>query len=164
MLSHPQQIKPLLAEKAIENIFFKKHLRQFSSAKIDLMIGELQDAITPQIDCMQCANCCKSLEPGLEQDEVEKLAQLKQMEIENFKQTFVAYDGEAHYLKAKPCLFLNDCACSIYNDRPKACQEYPHLLQKDMKYRKTFWENYSICPIVFNVIEELKKQTNFISA
>lgn len=164
MLTHPKQIKPLLAEKAIENIFFKKHLREISAAEIDHLIAELQRTITPQIDCLKCANCCKSLEPGLEQDEVKKLAQLKQLEIETFKQTFIAFDGDAHYLKTKPCLFLNDCACSIYSERPKACQEYPHLLQKDMKYRKTFWENYSICPIVFNVIEELKRQTHFLSA
>ena len=104
--------------------------------------------ITQLVDCVKCANCCKKLEPGLE-------------EMTVFKQKHIAFDGNAFYLKTKPCMFLNDCLCSIYTNRPAACSGYPHLNQTEMKYRKSFWENYSVCPIVFNVIERLKKDLEF---
>jgi Fe-S-cluster containining protein len=110
---------------------------------------------------LACANCCKKLEPGLEASEIETLATLKQQEIDAFKQQYVAYDGEALYLQTKPCMFLDDCACTIYENRPAACAGYPHLNQPDMKFRRTLWENYSICPIVFNVLEQLKEELGF---
>lgn len=161
MLTTPSQIAPFLRDKTIENIFFKKFLRGVSSKEVDEHIHRLSETVSAQIDCLACANCCKKLEPGLEQSEIEVLATARQQEIETFKQQYVAYDGEALYLKTKPCMFLNECACTIYEDRPAACAGYPHLNQPDMKFRRTLWENYSICPIVFNVLEELKKELNF---
>jgi Fe-S-cluster containining protein len=161
MLTTPSQIAPLLAAKTIDNIFFKKFLRGVSSKEVDERIHRLSETVSAQIDCLACANCCKKLEPGLEASEIETLANLKQQEIDTFKQQYVAYDGEALYLKTKPCMFLADCACTIYENRPAACAGYPHLNQPDMKFRKTLWENYSICPIVFNVMEKLKEELGF---
>lgn len=161
MLSTPIQIAPLLKDKIIDNIFFKKFLRGISSQEADERIHRLSETVSAQVDCMVCANCCKKLEPGLETSEIETLATLKQQAIDEFKQQYVAYDGEALYLKTKPCMFLNNCACTIYENRPAACSGYPHLNQPDMKFRKTLWENYSICPIVFNVVEELKLELGF---
>lgn len=161
MLSTPQQMAPLLRDKTIENIFFKKFLRGIPSAEVDEKIHRLQAEVSAQIDCLQCANCCKNLEPGLEAHEIEGLALAKQTSIEAFKQQYIGYDGEALYLKTKPCMFLNGCACTVYEQRPAACAGYPHLDQKDMKFRRTLWENYSICPIVFNTLETLKAELGF---
>ena len=130
-------------------------MRKFTSKVIDEHIGALNKEIMPLVDCVNCANCCKKLEPGLEVEEIAILASLKQEEITVFKQKHIAFDGTAFYLKTKPCMFLNDCLCSIYTYRPAACSGYPHLNQIEMKHRKSFWENYSVCPIVFNVIERL---------
>ncbi len=162
MIHTPDEMAPLIRAKQIENIFFKKHLRPFASAVVDDKIHRLYLHFSKVIDCLSCANCCKRLEPGLESEEVERLAAAHKQEVEKFKQQFVAFDGESLYLKTKPCMFLNGCACSIYEQRPSACAEYPHLDKQDMKYRKTMWENYGICPIVFNVIEELKSETGFL--
>lgn len=161
MLSHPLQIAPLLAQKSIENIFFKKYLRNFSSAEVDEKIHLLNENISTQIDCTACANCCKQLEPGLETGEIETLAAQKQLPAGIFREHYVAFDGEAQFLKTKPCMFLDQCRCSIYAHRPAACAAYPHLDGKDMKYKRALWSNYAICPIVFNVVEELKKELRF---
>ena len=161
MLSHPDQIQPLLARKNIENIFFKKYLRNYPSAVVDQKIHALNKKVSPAIDCTQCANCCKQLEPGLEPAEIELLALKKQMPADLFKQVYVAFDGEAQFLKTKPCMFLDSCKCSIYEDRPAACAGYPHLDGKDMKYKRSLWSNYAVCPIVFNVVEELKTELDF---
>lgn len=162
MLTTPIEIAPLLKDKTIDNIFFKKFLRSVASKEVDERIHRLSESVSAQVDCMVCANCCKKLEPGLEANEIETLAGLKQQAIDEFKQQYVVYDGEALYLKTKPCMFLADCACAIYENRPAACSGYPHLNQPDMKFRRTLWENYSICPIVFNVVEGLKTELGFI--
>lgn len=163
MIDTPEAMAPLLTEKNIENIFFKKFLRNQTSSSIDEFIHQSYPIVSAQINCLECANCCKKLEPGIEQTEISELAQLNHQLPEVFKQNHVAYDGDAYYLKAKPCLFLTDNMCSIYNNRPQSCSGYPHLDQKDMKFRRTFWENYAICPIVFNVIESLKVSLGFPS-
>lgn len=160
-ITTPELMAPLLANKQVENIFFKKHLRQFASAVIDEKVHRFYPQVSADIDCLACANCCKKLEPGLEHSEVERLAEAAKQSIEVFKQQFLAYDGDALYLQTKPCMFLNGCACTIYEQRPAACGAYPHLDQPDMKFRQTFWANYSICPIVFNVVEQLKQETGF---
>lgn len=161
MLSDPLQIQPLLTQKNIENIFFKKHLRNYSSAVIDEKIHALNKSVSAQIDCTRCANCCKQLEPGLETHEITRLASEKQMPADEFRQVYIGFDGEAQFLKTKPCMFLDSCKCSIYENRPAACAGYPHLDGKDMKYKRSLWSNYAVCPIVFNVIECLKTELNF---
>jgi uncharacterized protein len=161
MLATPSELAPVLKDKTIENIFFKKFLRDIASNIVDEKIYRLNALVGPQIDCLKCANCCKKLEPGLEEHEIERLAAHKQLSPEEFKHQYVAYDGTALYLQTKPCMFLDNCSCNIYISRPAACAGYPHLDQKDLKYRRSFWENYSICPIVFNVVEALKQELGF---
>lgn len=161
LLKNPEDLSAIIPQKNIENIFFKKHLRNYSSAIVDEKIHALNQEVSAQIDCTTCANCCKKLEPGLESHEIENLAKQKGMPAADFKATFIGFDGDAQFLKTKPCLFLDSCKCSIYEVRPAACAGYPHLDNKDMKYKRSLWSNYNVCPIVFNVIELLKKELNF---
>lgn len=161
VITDPQHILPLLKEKQVENIFFKKFLRNVPSASVDEKVKVLNAEVSSVVDCTQCANCCKQLEPGLDTHEIERLALRKEMMAEDFKQMYVAFDGESQFLKTKPCMFLDGHRCGIYEDRPGACAAYPHLDQPDIKYKRSVWSNYSICPIVFNVIEGLKQQVNF---
>lgn len=161
MITSPADMAPLLASKNIENIFFKKHLRNFSGQQIDQHIHELYELVAKQIDCTKCANCCKKLEPGLDDKEISILAQKRNMSPESFRSSFVGYDGDACFLKTKPCMFLNGEVCSIYHQRPAACAGYPHLDGKDMKFKRSLWSNYLVCPIVFNVIEQLKATLHF---
>jgi uncharacterized protein len=161
LITHPSHILPLLPQKNIENIFFKKHLRSIGSPIVDEKIHQLNNRFSRLIDCTQCANCCKQFEPGLDAHEIETLAAQKNLSSEIFRQEYVAFDGEALFLKTKPCMFLNDCRCSIYVHRPAACAGFPHLDGKDMKYKRSLWSNYGVCPIVYNVIEALKQELGF---
>jgi Fe-S-cluster containining protein len=164
LLTSITDITPVLKEKSVENIFFKKHLRTFSSSAVDAIVARLSDTISKQIDCTQCGNCCKHLEPGLEDTEIETLAGLKGMTAEDFHERYVRFDGQSQFLQTKPCMFLDGNLCTIYDSRPGACAAYPHLDQPHIKYKRSVWENYAICPIVFNVVEALKTELGFQSA
>ncbi|MDW8465193.1 MAG: hypothetical protein RML35_03100 [Chloroherpetonaceae bacterium] len=48
---------------------------------------------------------------------------------------------------------------------PKSCQTFPNLVGPHFKYRfHSVMEKYPICPIVFNVVEKLKRALHFESA
>jgi len=162
MVTSAEEINKVITKKNIENIFFKKFIRNISSTTFDEKVHHLYPHFNQSEICVTCANCCKKFEPGIETDELLKLAQLAGKNPIDFKNEFVAFDGDALYLKNKPCVFLNNCKCSIYNSRPAACADYPHLNQTQLKYKRSLWTNYQICPIVFNVIEALKIELNFI--
>jgi Fe-S-cluster containining protein len=68
-------------------------------------------------------------------------------------------EANKYEFRSIPCPFLKDNKCINYEYRPKDCQSYPHLQKEDFVFR--LWgviDNYSICPIVFNVFEILKKE------
>ena len=82
------------------------------------------------------------------------MAEAKHVSCSEFKAKHTNADGN---LKSPPCPMLNRNLCSIYSVRPKTCQEFPNLEKPDFVGR--LWqvvENTFVCPIVFNVYEELK--------
>ena len=58
-----------------------------------------------------------------------------------------------------PCVFLEeDNTCKIYEDRPRACREYPHTDQRKIhQVLDITLKNMSTCPAVFEIVERLKK-------
>ena len=60
-------------------------------------------------------------------------------------------------MKQIPCPFLDGNLCTIYDDRPKDCRDFPHLHKRDMRSRSiALIENAELCPIVFNTLQRLK--------
>jgi Fe-S-cluster containining protein len=54
---------------------------------------------------------------------------------------------------------LQNNLCRVYNDRPGDCRSYPHLHKRDFVFRvNQAFSNCFVCPIVFNVYEELKRE------
>ena len=81
------------------------------------------------------------------------------MPVADFSAKYLKIDEDGDtVLKTAPCPFLgSDNYCSIYDVRPKACQEYPHTNRKDMhQILQTTFMNTMICPAVFEITERLK--------
>jgi len=130
--------------KEDENISFQSYLKGQDSEKVDEIVHRLYEEIAPQIDCLNCGNCCLNLRPLATNKELSRFVEPK--DIEAFK-----------YLESFPCKFLKDKKCTVYSDRPEECRSYPYL-HKDKFITRTYGvlQNYEICPIVFNVFELLK--------
>ena len=153
------KIKESTKNKTLENQDFKKVLSGFSSSEIDQKVFSIATEVSANIDCLACANCCKNLEPELKKEEIAHLAHLKNMETSDFVKEYIYSDEveDIDFLKQKPCIFLADKACTIYEERPFSCADYPHLYKPYFKYRlKSIFRNYTLCPIVFHTVEELK--------
>lgn len=152
-------------EKEDENFDFRAFLKGQDSEKVDLIAHRLNREITAQIDCQKCGNCCESLRPDVSNSEIDRLSKLDNISREDFVSQFIEQDDMdgANYLKDIPCKYLKDKSCSIYSDRPENCKSYPYLHKKGFTSR-TFGviDNYAICPIVYNVYEQLKEELDYL--
>jgi Fe-S-cluster containining protein len=155
-------IKAQAKKNEPENHAFAKFLRQFPSSVLDALVASLCDDIEPKIDCKACANCCKNLYAAAFEHELPALAQVKSVSVETFKEQFVKPYKDAYYFTTKPCPMLHENLCSAYDVRPVCCRTFPNLKGEHFKYRfHMVMEKYSICPIVFNVVERLKVALSF---
>jgi len=158
-----RKIKILAEKKEIENWEFRIFLKNLdmSIEELDAVVHEIYEKVVSEIDCTKCANCCKEIKSELDNEDVEKLSINLDVTTEELISQYLIESeepGKWNFNKL-PCPFLIDNLCSKYNHRPKACFSYPHLHKKQFVFR--LWsviENYSICPIVFNVYENLKAE------
>jgi len=163
MITNLEEIKKLGELNENENLRFRTFLKNRSSYKTDKIVHGLYERISKEIDCTTCGNCCKCLKTGVNKSDIIRLSGILNLSVEKMREQYIEKDNVGgDVIKTLPCLFLKDLKCSIYEFRPDDCKSSPHLHKKDIASR--LWgviDNYSICPIVFNVFEELKIEYNF---
>ncbi|MEP7196209.1 MAG: YkgJ family cysteine cluster protein [Saprospiraceae bacterium] len=151
--------KAVVANKAKENKLFFNKLKRLKPKNLDENFHSLHDKVFKEIDCLSCANCCKTTSPMLFEKDIERLANALRMKISDFTDKYIKIDEDHDYVfKSTPCPFLgNDNYCQVYEDRPKACREYPHTNRKNMmQILDLTYKNIAVCPAVFHIVEELK--------
>lgn len=151
-----------MAQKAsAENKKLSKKLKAKKPKQLDSIIHDLDEEAFNKIDCLQCANCCRSLGPRTLQKDIERLSKFLRMKPNVFIETYLRIDEDNDYVfKEMPCPFLgDDNYCSVYEKRPKACAEYPHTSENKMvKHLNLMQKNCSTCPAVYYIFEGLKKE------
>jgi len=148
-------------EKIIENKKFFKNLKKRTPKNLDLVMQELHEDEFTKIDCLTCANCCKTTSPIFTDKDIKRISKhLRIKEYQFIKQYLFRDEDDFMVLKKAPCAFLDsDNSCLIYEVRPKACREYPHTNRKKfIQLANLTIKNTEICPAVFNIIENLKKR------
>jgi len=128
--------------------------------ELDSIVHKLHHQVMAKIDCTKCANCCKQIKPILSQNDINELSKGIGLPAQQLKIQFLKKNKDGDYIFNKSsCPFLKDNLCTQYNYRPKECRSFPHLHKKEFVFRLIqVIENYSICPIAFNVYELLKIQ------
>lgn len=145
-----------------ENLEFRIYLKGQDPNKIDKIVHRLNVEVSKQIDCTTCGNCCMKLTPAITELDIKSLSRRLNLEPQQIKDDYIEMAEGEQYFKHLPCVFLKEKKCTIYNDRPEACSSFLHLHKK--KFTSRLWgviDNYSICPIVFNVFENLKTELNY---
>ncbi len=160
MLPEYKKIIEQAAIKKNENQKFLERLKKITPRDLDKVTNQLHDEAFEHIDCLQCANCCATTGPLLKDKDIDRLAAATKMKPSIFTEKYLRIDEDHDYVfKSHPCPFLgNDKYCSVYENRPKACADYPHTQQNKIhnKLKITFL-NSMICPAVAEVVEGLKK-------
>ena len=79
------------AERHVDRNFrFLRSLKMKNERVVDRAARELHDETFSIIDCIQCANCCKTISPLFIEEDIRRIAQhLKTTEAE-FKATYLA--------------------------------------------------------------------------
>ena len=64
----------VLAEKAKPLFlqYYKKNKKRLG--KMDTIVQQLHDEVSEKIDCLTCANCCRSLGPAIYDKDIERMA------------------------------------------------------------------------------------------
>ena len=151
------QSKAVAGKKATRE--FVRRLNRIPVRKLDSMMLIQHDREFQKINCLECANCCKTISPGMHESDIRRMAEALKMKSSVFFENYLLLDDEGEYVfRQTPCPFLTvDNYCTIYEYRPKACREYPHT------NRKRFYQildraerNMKVCPAVFNIFENLR--------
>ena len=160
------KIKKLAKKREDENWEFRVFLKGYDGKNLDSMVHKLVQQYSDAIDCTVCGNCCREIQPILKKNDIDVLAKCLGIPPAQFKKEYVQRDKDGDDLFTQdPCPFLSDNECSHYNSRPVDCKSFPHIHKKHFATRLIgVIHNYSVCPIVFNVYEDLKNnlKTEFI--
>jgi len=154
----PDELKLLTNKTWQETSSFVKKLKKKKPKNLDDIVHGLHIEAFSSFDCLDCANCCKTIGPRLIDKDVERLAKHLKMKVSDFTEQYIHTDEDGDFVfKDHPCPFLlPDNYCMVYENRPRACREYPHT------DRKRFYQilplshkNCETCPVVYEIFEEL---------
>jgi Fe-S-cluster containining protein len=142
-----------------DNQLFLKKLKNKPLKNLDALFYTAHKEVFEKIDCLSCANCCKTTSPIFYQRDIERAAKAFRVKPGEFIQEYLYMDEEGDFvLKKAPCPFLTpENYCSIYEDRPNACREYPHTNRKKMQQILDLtFRNTLVCPAVLEIVETIK--------
>jgi Fe-S-cluster containining protein len=159
-LIEPGKLALLAKAAGKEHKAMIKRLTSAGNRKLDDRVHALHKEVFETIDCLACANCCRTLGPRVTDSDVRRISSSLRMKPSEFVGSYLAVDEEGDYIfRVMPCPFLgSDNYCTIYEFRPKACREYPHTDRPRMyQVMSLALKNSAICPAVFRILERLRK-------
>lgn len=137
---------------------YKQYLARAKKNDVLKQLPDLHEAAFERVDCLQCANCCKSFSPRFKTPDVKRISKSLQMRESDFIETYLRVDDEGDFVvKSSPCPFLGaDNYCSIYEDRPSDCHRFPYTDEDVFIKRPALTQkNSTFCPITYYVLERL---------
>lgn len=154
--------KELLEQAKIDLPANKKMLKHLKKKNIDTLFQEFHEKVFEKIDCLDCANCCITTGPMLVDRDITRISKSLRIKPAVFEANYLRRDEDGDWVfKTMPCPFLgSDNYCLIYDERPKACREYPHT---DIKNMHNLFDitltNSTICPAVALILEGIREIT-----
>lgn len=160
-----EELKKWLDRAKTEKKSNKKWLtNQKNNKKLDQMFHEQHDHLFEKVDCLECANCCKTTSPIFRDVDINRIAQHLRIKPSMFTEKYLHIDEDGDWvLNQSPCFFLGeDNKCSIYEHRPKACREYPHTDRKNMvQILDLTYRNTLVCPAVAKMVQNIQQNNTF---
>lgn len=146
-----------------DNFRFVRSLKLVDSpGRVDARARELHAEVFAAIDCTRCANCCKTMKPGLIEADIRRIAKHLGLSRTAFVETYLEGDPEdgGYRTRSLPCPFLGDDGrCGIYEVRPKACREFPHTNKKGFIWRTHMHAANTVnCPAVYHIVKRLRRR------
>ena len=122
---------------------------------LDKFVTEADKNIWKEVDCLSCANCCKTMSPTYTKTDVKRISKHLDMTQKAFREKWLYNDKSGDWMNVKqPCQFLDlkTNMCSIYAVRPRDCAGFPHHTKRRMvDYMHVYKQNIEYCPATFKV-------------
>lgn len=161
MEKYIQSLPKWAKDKHNENKKYFDKLKKKTPKDLDYQMETIHNQVFKKIDCLSCANCCKTTGPLFTSADIERIAKFLKMKSQKFIEQYLRIDEDLDYvLQQLPCAFLDhENYCMIYDVRPKACREYPHTDRKKFQQiTHLTLKNVAICPAAYEVVEQMKKK------
>lgn len=143
---------------------FLTKLEKNPPRRLDQIAVETDAEVWKDMDCLSCANCCKTMSPTFTPTDIKRIAGHLEMGVEDFKKKWLYKDRNGDWInKKQPCQFLNleDNKCSIYEVRPRDCSGFPHHTKRRMvDYMHVFKQNVEYCPATYKLVEKMIEKVN----
>lgn len=155
----PDELAALKAKSNPDTRAMIKRLKKKKPRNLDDVVHELHEEYFSGFNCLDCANCCKTIGPLITGKDIDRLAKHLRIKPSEFVEQYLIIDEENDYVfKDHPCPFLlPDNYCMVYENRPKACREYPHTNRKKfVQILNLSHKNCETCPVVSEVFEQLR--------
>jgi Fe-S-cluster containining protein len=140
---------------------FRKLLEKGPKNKILAALPQLHDNAFAQVNCLDCAACCKNYSPRFKQPDIKRIAKHLRIKEGELVARYLRLDEDNDYvLQSEPCPFLGaDNACSIYDERPSDCRRFPYTDEDVLLKRIPLTlKNSTFCPITYTVLEQLRER------
>lgn len=129
---------------------------------LDQQITGLEKEVWKEIDCLSCANCCKTMTPTFNKKDLKRISSHFKMTIPQFQKKWLKQErhGDKDWInKWTPCQFLDiqTNMCRIYTIRPADCAGFPHLSKKFKEYVHIHKQNVEFCPATYALVEKLQQ-------
>ncbi len=160
----PSKVKEAFKKVEDENYSFRAFLKSHADIdELDEQFLELHNELFVNYDCSKCRNCCTEYSASFEEQELAPVATYLKMTEKEFREKYIKEDIGEYQLKKRPCCFLKDNGqCEIESYKPISCKEYPFTNRTErLLSLLSIIESASICPVVFEMIERLKKEYQF---
>jgi uncharacterized protein len=170
MITDLVQIRLLGEKKREENSRFRRFIKSRDRRDhSDRILRHIAEEIQEQIDCTQCANCCRVATTTISERDVSRLARYLRISESDFIGKHTAESGEEGRILRRSettgCIFLSGNHCTVYDARPDTCQRFPHLVRGAGSVVSRMWQfidRATYCPIVYNALEAFKQELRFI--
>jgi len=149
---------------------YKKNLKRFLGRLeknpppgLDKLSQKLNTEVWQEIDCLTCANCCKTMTPTYTARDIKRISAYLGMTPQEFKDKWLHYDKkDGDWMNvSRPCQFLDlkTNMCSIYEVRPRDCAGFPHFTKKKMvDYMHVHKQNIEYCPATFKMVQKMMEK------
>ncbi len=155
-----EKFRARAARKKKDLTAFLNKLDEIVPVGMPEVVAKADEKVWQEIDCTQCANCCKTMTPAFSKADIIRIATHLRMRPSDFRDKWLKKEESSGdwVNTTQPCQFLVDNKCSIYAVRPSDCAEFPHHNKKPFdEYNETFKNNLVHCPATLNLVERLKK-------
>lgn len=144
-----------------ENMAFRKWTKRLEPAEsldLDRDVGQVAAEVASAVSCVDCGRCCTMLGlVAITPTEATQVAARLGMDPTEFMERHTTTDDEGLWLEGGPCPMLDGTACTVYEDRPAACRDFPYLDKPHFSSRTLFLiSNTSVCPILYHTFDQLR--------